>query len=116
MPSKSQRAASRQAKLRDKKHHGKAAPQTFEVGPSARALEGDEGEDEVDVKPAPRPAPAAASASQWPTRAPRMSRRAREAEATEVATYPYLGSELKRIAVIAGGIFVIIAALTFVLG
>jgi hypothetical protein len=115
MPSKSQRAATRQAKLRDKKRRGKAAPQAFEVGPTARSL--DEDEEGSEAMPAPRPAAVEPRASAFPAGAPRASRRAKEAGGTEVAaTYPYMGAELKRIAVIAAFIFAIIVALTFVLG
>jgi hypothetical protein len=115
MPSKSKRAATRQAKVREKKRRGKAAPQVFEVGPTKRALDDDE--EESEARPAPRPAAVGPRASASPGRPPRASRRAREAGATEIAaTYPYMGAELKRIAVVAGFIFVIIVALTFVLG
>ena len=115
MPSKSKRAATRQAKLREKKRRGKAAPQVFEVGPTERAL--DDSEEEAEARPVPVTAAAAPRASAVPARPPRMSRRAREAQATDVAaTYPYMGSELKRIAVVAAFIFAIIISLTFVLG
>ena len=115
MPSKSHRAATRQAKLQEKKRRGKAAPQMFEAGPAERSL--DEDEEESGAGPAPRLALIEPRITASPARAPRASRRTRESEGTEIAaTYPFMGAELKRIAVIAAFIFAIIVALTFVLG
>jgi hypothetical protein len=115
MPTKSQRVATSQAKLREKKRRGKAAPQTFEAGPTERSL--DEDEEESGAGPATPPASIEPRTTASPARAPRASRRTRASEGTEIAaTYPYMGAELKRIAVIAAFIFAIIVALTFVLG
>ena len=120
MPSKSSRAASRQAQLRRKRRRGKARPQEFDVGPTessrpaatVEAVEDTEaeavveaGETAVATSP-PRPQPVA-----------RPTRRSARGTAPEPAlSYPYLGSEVKRIAVISALIAIILAVLTFVLG
>lgn len=107
MPSKSHKAASRQAKLRDKRRRGKAAPQVFDAGPSEATQAAVEQDSEA---PAPPLAEAAAP------RAARQTRRSRRAEAEVAPTYPYLGGELRRIGVVAVGILAILAVLSFLLG
>ena len=116
MPSKSKRAASRQAKVRQRRRRGKAAPQEFQVGPDERQLDDEEGE--PVATPALRTSAATARETSSFTRPSRASRRQRDPDASaEVApTYPYMGVELRRIGIVAGLIFAILAVLTFVLG
>ncbi len=112
MPSKGNRAASRQAKLRQKKRRGKGADQAFDVGPaeSKRALAEAEG-----VGTPEKPSPAPSTLGPAPA-TPRPSRRARRAEAETAPRYGYLGGELKRIGVTTSIIVVLLVALSFVLG
>ncbi len=105
MPSKGRKAASRQAQVREKKKRGKAAPQVFEAGPVQSATAVDDAEEEAAP---PQPPPAVVQAR------PSVSKR--RSRATEpVAGYRYLGTELKRIGVIASLMVVILAALTVIL-
>ena len=112
MPSKGKKIASRQAGLRDKKKRGKGAAQQFQVAPTTRQV------DEEDGTPvaAPQGTAATTTASPQPTRTPRLTRRARQAAVEEVGTYQYMGAEIRHIGVVASGILVIIVALSFVLG
>lgn len=110
MPSKGNRAASRQANLRRKKRRGKGAAQSFEVGPteSKRAL--------VDVENSETPAsPNPATGVLEPTSA-RPSRPSRRYETETVPRYEYLGGELKRIGFTTSIIVGLLVALSFVLG
>ena len=109
MPSKSHRAASRQAKLRQKRRRGKAAAQSFDAGPpeptGAPAAVADD-----EPQPAPKKERPLAPSS-------RAARRARAAATDETApTNVYLGSELRRIGAVTLGILTILAVLSFVLG
>ena len=105
MPSKGRKAASRQAQVRDKKKRGKAAPQVFEAGPVRSAIPVDDAEEEAAPT---QPTTAVAQAR------PSVSKR--RGRATEpAAAYGHLGTELKRIGVIASLAVVILVALTFVL-
>ena len=113
MPSKSKRAASRQATIRQKRRKGTAAPQVFDVGPTKRRLSDDE--DEQTDGPASGAAPSARAAPAAIARPTRASRRA-DAAAGVAPTYPYLGSEIKRILIISGLMFAILVVLTFFLG
>ena len=111
MPSKSKRVASRQAKLSAKKRKGKAAPQVFEAGPTTRAL--DEDVESSGPKPQPRRSAPIPSLSTTEGRSPTPTRSGSDGE---TVTYPYMLTELKNIAIIAGLIFAAIVALSFVLG
>ena len=117
MPSKAQRAAARQAKLRQKKKRGKGSSQVFDAGPteSTQSVQEPVAEVEAEAQAETAPVPTAAPA---PDRASaRASRRSRQPAVAEVApSYGYLGSEVRRIGVIAVGIAAIIFALTFVMG
>ena len=98
MPSKSQRAASRQANLRKRRRRGKGAAQTFEVGPAQSTRVSEETEEEP--RAAPRPAPAS-----------------RQAEVAEAAPqYQHLGAELRRIGTATVIILAILAVASVVLG
>ncbi len=112
MPSKSKRAAKRQANTRQKRQRGNAAPQVFDVGPTKRKLE-DEDEEQTTSR-RPGVAAAARTAPAVPTRPTRASRLA-DASAGASPAYPYLGSEIKRIGIIAGVIFATLLVLTFVM-
>ncbi len=106
VPSKSQRAASRQARVRDRRKKGRAAPQTFQAAPTQRSQE-----DEEAAAMAPKPAAAAPSMA-----SAAVVRPARRASEAATAEYPYMKPELIRIGVMSSVVLVIIAALTFVLG
>jgi hypothetical protein len=112
MPSKGKKTAARQASLRDKKKRGssKGSSQQFQAAPTTRQVDDEDG--------TPLVAASASSTSDTPQakRTPRLSRRARQAAVEEVGTYQHMGSELRHIGVVASGIFVIIIALSFVLG
>ena len=117
MPSKAQRAASRQARLSRRRRRGKAAPQNFQAGPTQPSAVADATAD--STSPSVRQAasisartPAAASAE---TRsAPRGRRRAADAGTSNVSRF--LGRELRQIGAISCLIAVILVGLTFVLG
>ena len=109
MPSKSQRAASRQAKLRDNKKRGKGSAQVFDAGPTAADIAARESAAaESDER---QPAPTRAAVASRPTR-----RAAQPGRAEADPSYSYLGAELRRIAAVSLIIFVILAAASFVLG
>lgn len=112
MPKKGHKAAARQAKLRDKKRHGKGAPQLFGTGPTEpRAVAEDaDAPEEPERRPSPRRA-AVATPSPGTARSPAQRSRAQEAP-----QYAYLGGELRRIAVVSTVIFALIAVASFVLG
>ncbi len=105
MPSKGRKAASRQAQVRDKKRRGKAAPQVFEAGPVQSAPPVDDAGEETELQQA---TPAVVQAR------PSVSKR-RSRAAEPVAAYMYLGTELKRIGVIASLMVGILVVLTFIL-
>ena len=112
MPSKSRKAASRQAKLRDRKRHGKAASQVFEVGPtkSEKLADDSAGEEE------PRPQQATSRPTLGGVQ-PRAARRPSQIQdAEEAPRYEYLGGELRRIGIATLGIAVLLVAASFVLG
>lgn len=113
MPSKSHRAASRQARLSRRKRRGKPALQNFQAGPSQPTAVA---EPDAAPRPASQPATTAAqsrAAAPSPARAAMRSRR--RAAGAENATR-YLGRELRQIGIISTLIALILAALTFVLG
>jgi hypothetical protein len=105
MPSKSHRAASRQAKLRQKRRRSSAAAQVFQAGPTESKV----ATEESSAAPALRPAPAAKAS-------PQPARRSKRAAAAQTAPrYMYLSTELRRIGVVSMVILVILAAVSFVL-
>ena len=120
MPSKSQRAASRQARLsRRKRRGGKPALQTFQAGPTQRS-EDAESDAETQAQPQParaataaRPQPQTATLSAPPT-AMRSRRRASQAGSPNVDRH--LPRELRQIGIITTLIAAILTGLTFVLG
>ena len=107
MPSKSQRAASRQAKLRGKKKRGRGT-QVFDAGPS---------EEDVAARRAAvieNEHHGIMSSGEVITQ---TSHRSTKFVRDEVEpTYTYLGAELRRIAVAFLVIFVILGVATFFLG
>lgn len=116
MPSKAQRAASRQARLSRRRRRGKAAPQNFQAGPlqPSAVAEADEAE-------APRRAVRTPAVDQTAVATPSNARtalrsRRRAAEVGSVNAYRYLGRELRQIGAISTLIIAILAGLTFVLG
>ena len=109
MPSKSHRAASRQAKLRQKKRRGRAAAQVFQAGPSESSVASEE-PTALAAEPKTRPA----AVTKAPTGQARRSK-----GGTSKETMPpqaYLSSELRRIGVVSLVILAILAALSFILG
>ena len=110
MPSKSQRAASRQARLRERRKKGRPAPQTFQAAPTERRKE-----DEEAAAMVPKPA-AAAAPSMASTAPARPARRVRNAPEAATAEYPYMKPELIRIGAMSSVVLVIIVGLSFVLG
>ena len=113
MPSKGSRAASRQAKLRQKKRRGKGGPQIMDTEPTAPRSDSEVAERAEEVAPEPRPRRRETSPSR---RTARPSPRAIREAAADQARPSYLGAELRQIGMIAGLIAVILVALTFVLG
>lgn len=114
MPSKAQRAAARQAKLRQKKKRGKGSSQVFDPGPAESKRLAEKPVAEVEAEPQTEVAASPAVAAPAPARASRRSRQPAVPEAAPV--YTYLGGEVRRIGVITVGIAAIIFALTFVMG
>ncbi len=116
MPSKNQRAASRQAKVRNKRKKGRPAPQDFKAGPTQTQQSGEQ--HEVSSTPVStgqaaqdrQPLGPASLGSQ------RHSRRTNRSRETDLAVYPYLKPELIRIGVISSIIFVMIGIMTLLLG
>lgn len=116
MPSKAQRAASRQARLSRRRRRGKAAPQNFQAGPTRAATAND-----TTVEAPRRAVRQATSLNATATAAPSSSRRTararrRTADAGASNVSRYLGRELRQIGVITSLIAVILVGLTFVLG
>lgn len=111
MPSKSHRAASRQARLRQRKQRGKGAVQEFDPGPSesTRRLR------DEDSDPASAPRASLAEAARRPARAAGGRRGAPQVD-DSVPRYEYLGRELGRIGILSGLIGLVLVGLTFVLG
>ena len=108
MPSKSHKAASRQAKLREKRRRGKAAAQTFEAGPTTPRVAAEESDTEQESRSTP--------VAQAPA-APRRARSTRPGTSGEAAPrYDYLGKELQRIGLLSIVILAILASVSVVLG
>ena len=117
MPSKAQRAASRQARLSRRRRRGKAAPQNFQAGPTQPNAVAESAAD----SPTPSVRQSASLSSRTPastsvgTRStPRARRRAVDTGTSNVSRY--LGRELRQIGAITSLIAVILVGLTFVLG
>ncbi len=117
MPSKAQRAASRQARLSRRRRRGKAAPQNFQAGPT-RPSAVSEPAAQVPSRPVRQAASlgtgATTSASSYSRPAVRSRRRAVDSGTSTVSRY--LGRELRQIGIITSLIAVILVGLTFVLG
>jgi hypothetical protein len=109
MPSRGDRVAARQAKLRQKRRRVKGAGQTFDAGPSS---------EEIAARPAPAEVEAPPRRAASAPAQPQPAGRSRRAAATDSAPlhYPYLAGELKRVGVVSLGIFVILAIATVFLG
>ena len=117
MPSKSHRAASRQARLSRRKRRGKPALQNFQAGPSQPTAVA---EPDDALRPASQTSASAVAANQSRATAPSPARAAarsrRRAIQSGAESTRYLGRELRQIGFITTFIALILAALTFVLG
>ena len=111
MPSKGSKAASRQAKLRQKRRRGKGAEQDFDAGPSAADVAARE---EAAAEADSRDVPSAKAVAAGPASTPGRSRRAPIDDT--IPEYKHLGGELKHIGVVAMLILAILALLSFILG
>ena len=112
MPTKGKRAASRQAKLRQKRRRGKGGTQVFDAGPTESEVAAKQSVAEAEPEPQAAPRPVAVAAPQA-----RPARRSRQPSAAEAAPrYQYLGAELRRIGALTIVIFAIIVGLSFVMG
>ena len=119
MPSKSHRAASRQAQLKRRRRRGTARTQEFAAGP----VRAEPAPDAPAAEAGSEPAPATAGVSErelvieTPARPSRPARRPRVRTATDPAmVYKFLGSELRRIGIITTAVVGVLIGLTFVLG
>ena len=113
MPSKSSKAASKQAKLNQKKRRGKGAPAVTTAGIIPTPLE-----TETDIS-SPPPASTTIGKTQagtdaGPSHRPRRAQLNNSGEA--VAAPAYLNVELRQIGLLTGLIVALLVALTFVLG
>ena len=117
MPSKAQRAASRQARLSRRRRRGKAAPQNFQAAPPQPTAVSDPPSSAPirTVRQASSFRSEIASEAASPAR-PALRSRRRGAETGTSNTNRYLGRELRQIGAITTLIAVIIFGLTFVLG
>lgn len=117
MPSKAQRAASRQARLSRRRRRGKPAPQNFQAGPT---------QPNAAVEPAvDGPSPSVRRAASISSRSPESASvenrsasraRRRSMDSGTSNTSRYLSRELRQIGIITSLIAVILVGLTFVLG
>ena len=114
MPSKAQRAASRQARLSRRRRRGKAAPQNFRAEPTQPNAAAVDSPSPPVRQAASVSARTTASASVETRSAPRARRRAADTGTSNVSRY--LGRELRQIGAITSLIAVILVGLTFVLG
>ena len=115
MPSKAQRAASRQARLSRRRRRGKGAPQNFQAGPTQPAATSEPSIRNQSSAVRQTYTPGSTSQSMSNSRpAPRARRRSADAGNSNVTKY--LGQELRQIGMITSLIAVIIVGLTFVLG
>lgn len=121
MPSKSRKAASRQAQLRKRRQRGKARTQTFDPGPS----ESTSGAEAARELPATNEAAvengavsgAATVDATRPEQPPVVERRQPplQAPAASPMTYPYLVPEIRHIGVVSSLIVILLVVLTIVL-
>ena len=111
MPSKAHRAASRQAKLQQKRRRAKDPTYTFDAGPttSQRTAQDPIPEAQLEQRPTPKSAPVAPPVSQA------AQRSARSPSAAAPTRHDFLGAELRRIGTISIIIFAILAAASFAL-
>ena len=116
MPSKNQRAASRQAKVRNKRKKGRAAPQDFKPAPAQTQQPDEQEEVSSAVGTTGQAALDTSSFGPAPLGAQRHSRRPKRSREPDLALYPYLKPELIRIGVISSIIFVMIGIMTLLLG
>ena len=117
MPSKAQRAASRQARLSRRRRRGKAAPQNFQAGPSQQAEPTDSAAASPDRSTRSAPsAGAQTSVAAAPTARSTARSRRRTSDSGASNVTRYLGRELRQIGAITSLIAVILVGLTFVLG
>ena len=117
MPSKAQRAASRQARLSRRRRRGKGAPQNFQAGPTQSTTTSDPPvrTQTSELRRTPNAGTTTTSPPISDSRpAPRPRRRAADAGASHASRY--LGQELRLIGMITSLIAVMIVGLTFVLG
>jgi hypothetical protein len=117
MPSKSRRAASRQARLNQRKRRTKGkdrqdTPLAAPPSPMTARAETPRATTEAPA-PTPRASPTMTQAPEAP--APVRRRRARRATAGPDPAYKYLGSELKRIGVLITLLVAVLVVLSFVL-
>ena len=106
MPSKSRRAASRQAQLK-RRRRGRQRIQEFDAGPTKPERPA---EDDADAAVVVMPATPVSQASARPHRSRRQ---------TAIETplrYDYLGTEIRQIGVITAMIAAVLVLLTFLLG
>ena len=119
MPSKGHRAASKQAKLRQKHRRGKGGPRQFDTGPTeseAVAMEfASDSEIEVNDEQKPDLAVKHVASVSNRTQLTRSVKQSTTADLT-ASRYLYLGAELRRIAIITAIIILILVAMSFVLG
>jgi len=111
MPSKGSKAASRQAKLRQKRRRSKGADQDFHAGPSDSEIAARE---EATAEAESRSLPSARSVSTKAVATPKSFGRKTKDDATP--EYKHLSSELKHIGVVSVFILAILTLLTFLLG
>lgn len=108
MPSKSHRAASRQAKLRQKKRRGKSpVHQDFQSGPTKPQTVSHELttiDDDIKSTTVPKT---------LRSQARRSNKRVSDGA---IPRYTYLGSELRHIALMAGSILVVLVTASIILG
>ena len=110
MPSKSKKVASKQVSLKKKKRREKGAGQIFDTGPTeAQLRERDELKSELKSSSTS----VSTTSSYSPSKRKSASRH--ESDSTPLS-YPYLGSEIRRIAIISTGILIILGASTFIIG
>ena len=113
MPSKSRKAASRQAQLQRKRRKAKGQ-QEFDPGPTASEAEDRRSATIADA--AAEPEAVVESAALEPQPAPRATRRSRQRGTVESALmYPHLLHELRHIGILAILMGIILAVLTVVL-
>ena len=110
MPSKSKKVASKQVSLKKKKRREKGAGQIFDSGPTeAQIRERDERASEV------KSSSTSVSDKSSYSQPKRKAASRHESDGTPLP-YPYLGSEIRRIAIMSTGILIILGTTTFIIG